>query len=159
MPLTESQIRAAKPREKPYKLTDGQGLVLLVSPTGARLWRLRYTFAGREGMISVGTYPATSLKEARERRDVARKQIEAGLNPSSIRAEARQQREVTFEAIAKEWLARQTFTEKTRTKAEWMIKESPWVAMMLSSNYALYRTGHDKVASPWPLCRVERRVP
>jgi len=123
MPLTETQIRAAKPREKPYKLTDGRGLVLLVSPTGARLWRLRYTFAGREGMISVGSYPATSLKEARERRDVAHKQIEAGLNPSSIRAEARQQREVTFEAIAKEWLARQTFTEKTRTKAEWMIHD------------------------------------
>ncbi len=123
MPLSEYQIRAAKPREKPYKLTDGLGLVLLVSTTGARLWRLRYTFAGREGMISLGTYPATSLKEARERRDAARKQIEAGLNPSSIRAEARQQREVTFEAIAKEWLARQPFAAKTRTKAEWMIND------------------------------------
>ena len=121
MPLSEYQIRAAKPREKPYKLTDGQGLVLLVSPTGARLWRLRYTFAGREGMISVGSYPATSLKEARERRDVAHKQIEAGLNPSSIRADARERRNVTFEVIAKEWLARQPFTEKTRAKAEWMI--------------------------------------
>jgi integrase len=121
MPLSEYQIRAAKPREKPYKLTDGQGLVLLVSPTGARLWRLRYTFAGREGMISVGSYPATSLKEARERRDAARKQVEAGLNPSSIRADARERRNVTFEVIAKEWLARQPFTEKTRAKAEWMI--------------------------------------
>ena len=121
MPLSEYQIRAAKPREKPYKLADGQGLVLLVCPTGARLWRLRYTFAGREGMISVGSYPATSLKEARERRDAARKQIEAGLNPSSIRADARERRNVTFEVIAKEWLARQPFTEKTRAKAEWMI--------------------------------------
>lgn len=100
MPLSDYQIRAAKPREKPYKLTDGQGLVLLVAPTGARLWRLRYRFAGREGMISVGSYPATSLKEARERRDAARKQIEAGLNPSSIRAEARERREVTFECRA-----------------------------------------------------------
>ena len=123
MPLSENQIRAAKPREKPYKLTDGQGLVLLVAPSGARLWRLRYTFAGREGMISVGSYPATSLREARERRDAARKQIEAGLNPSSIRAEARERRNVTFEAIATEWLARQTFTEKTRAKAEWMIQD------------------------------------
>jgi integrase len=123
MPLSETQIRAAKPREKPYKLTDGQGLVLLVSPSGARLWRLRYTFGGREGMISVGSYPATSLREARERRDAARKQIEAGLNPSSIRAEARERRNVTFETIATEWLARQTFTEKTRSKAEWMIQD------------------------------------
>ncbi|MGH8144588.1 MAG: tyrosine-type recombinase/integrase, partial [Steroidobacteraceae bacterium] len=123
MPISEYQIRAAKPREKPYKLTDGQGLVLLIAPTGARLWRLRYRFAGREGMISVGSYPATSLKEARERRDAARKQIEAGLNPSSIRAEARERREVTFEALAMEWLTRQTFTEKTRIKAEWMIHD------------------------------------
>lgn len=123
MPLTETQIRAARPREKPYKLTDGQGLVLLVSTSGARLWRLRYTYIGREGMISLGTYPATSLKIARERRNAAHKQIEAGLNPSSIRAEARERREVTFEAIAKEWLSRQTFTEKTRTKAEWMIND------------------------------------
>lgn len=123
MALSEYQIRAAKPREKPYKLSDGQGLVLLVATSGARLWRLRYTFAGREGMIALGSYPATSLKVARERCDVAHKQIEAGLNPSSLRAEARERREITFEAIAKEWLARQTFTDKTRSKAEWMIHD------------------------------------
>jgi hypothetical protein len=81
-------------------------VALLVAPTGARLWRLRYRFAGRERMISVGSYPATSLKEARERRDTARKQIEAGLNPSGIRAEARERRKLTLEGIAKEWLVR-----------------------------------------------------
>ena len=62
---------------------------MLVSPSGARLWRLRYRFSGREAMIALGSYPATSLREARERRDGARKQIEAGLNPSSLRVEAR----------------------------------------------------------------------
>jgi integrase len=123
MALSENQIRAARPRPKPYKLTDGQGLVLLVATSGARLWRLRYSFGGREGMISLGSYPATSLKEARERRDAARKQIEAGLNPSNVRAEVRARREVTFEAIAKEWLEHQHFIDKTRAKAEWMLHE------------------------------------
>jgi integrase len=123
MSLSEYQIRAAKPKETPYKLTDGQGLTLLVAPSGARLWRLRYRFSGREAMIALGSYPATSLREARERRDGARKQIEAGLNPSSLRAEARDRREVTFEVLAREWLARQTFTAKTRVKAEWMLND------------------------------------
>jgi hypothetical protein len=99
MSLSEYQIRAAKPKETPYKLTDGQGLTLLVSPSGARLWRLRYRFSGREAMIALGSYPATSLREARGRRDGARKQIEAGLNPSSLRAEARGRREGTFEVL------------------------------------------------------------
>jgi integrase len=123
MALSEYQVRAARPQPKPYKLTDGLGLALLVSPNGSRLWRLRYRFGGREGMIGLGSYPATSLREARERRDAARKQLEAGQNPSSVRAEAREKREVTFAALAAEWLARQTFTEKTRTKAEWMLNE------------------------------------
>jgi hypothetical protein len=74
-------------------------------------------------MIGSGSYPATSLREARERRDASRKQIEAGQNPSNVRAEPREKREVTFAALASEWLARQTFTEKTRTKAEWMLNE------------------------------------
>jgi hypothetical protein len=110
MALSEYQVRAARPQPKPYKLTDGLGLALLVSPNGSRLWRLRYRFGGREGMIGLGSYPATSLREARERRDAARKQLEAGQNPSSVRAEAREKREVTFAALAAEWLARQTFT-------------------------------------------------
>jgi len=123
MPLSEYQVRAARPQPRPYKLTDGLGLALLVNPNGSRLWRLRYRFGGREGMIGLGSYPATTLKEARERRDAARKQIEAGQNPASQRAEARERREVTFEALAREWLARQAFTDKTRAKAEWMLGE------------------------------------
>ena len=123
MTLSEYQIRAARPKDRPYKLSDGHGLALLVNPNGGRLWRLRYRFAGREGMIALGSYPATTLKEARERRDAARKQIEAGLNPSTLRTEARDRREVTFEVLAREWLGRQTFTDKTRSKAEWMLNE------------------------------------
>lgn len=123
MSLTDSRLKAAKPQQKPYKLADGLGLVLLVNPNGSRLWRFRYSRNGREGMIGLGSYPATSLKEARERRDAARKQLEAGQNPSSVRAEARNQQGVTFEALAGEWLARQAFSAKTRSKAEWMLND------------------------------------
>ena len=123
MPLSEFAIKAARPQQKPYKLSDGLGLVLLVTSTGGRLWRFRYRHNGREGMIGLGSYPATSLKVARERRDAARAQLEAGFNPSSIKADARDRTEVTFEAMAKEWLSHQTFTAKTRSKAEWMLND------------------------------------
>jgi integrase len=123
MSLTDSRLKASKPQQKPYKVADSLGLVLLVNPNGGRLWRFRYSHNGREGMISLGSYPATSLKEARERRDAARKQLEAGQNPSNVRAEARNQQGVTFEALAREWLGRQTFSAKTRSKAEWMLND------------------------------------
>lgn len=65
--LTGAKVRASKPREKPYKLTDERGLMLVsVQPNGARWWRLRYRYNGREKMISLGTYPDTSLAIARE---------------------------------------------------------------------------------------------
>lgn len=63
--LTEARFRGAKPKSRPYKLRDGGGLYLLVTSTGAKQWRLRYTLGGRESMVSLGTYPATSLKAAR----------------------------------------------------------------------------------------------
>jgi hypothetical protein len=69
--LSETKIRFAKPRERPYKLFDERGLFLLVSPTGGRLWRLRYRMDKREKLISLGTYPDVPLKRAREKRDEA----------------------------------------------------------------------------------------
>jgi integrase len=123
MSLSDTRLKAARPQQRPYKLADSLGLLLLVTPNGGRLWRFRYRYNGREGMIGLGSYPATSLKDARERRDAARKQLEAGQNPSSVRAEARDRQGVTFEALATEWLSRQTFTAKTRSKAEWMLND------------------------------------
>lgn len=58
--LTDRAIRSAKPRSKPYKLTDERGLALLIEPSGSKLWRLRFRFAGRESMLSLGSYPETS---------------------------------------------------------------------------------------------------
>ena len=85
MELTDVRIRAAKPQEKPYKLRDGKGLVLLIKPNGSRLWRLRYEIDGVEKGLSLGAYPEVSLKLARERRDNARRLIADGTDPSAER--------------------------------------------------------------------------
>lgn len=82
MALTDTTIRNAKPREKPYKLGDTLGLFLLVQPSGGRLWRLKYRMDGREKKLGLGTYPDVGLSEARKRRDDARGLIAAGKDPS-----------------------------------------------------------------------------
>jgi hypothetical protein len=73
MTLSDAVIRSAKSRDKAYKLSDGQGLYLLVNPNGSRWWRFKYRVNGREKLISLGVYPDTSAKLAREQRDAARK--------------------------------------------------------------------------------------
>ncbi len=75
MPLTDTQIKNAKVGEKTYRLKDERGLFLEVPPTGSKRWRLRFSFQGKPGLISLGTYPEISLREARDRRDEARHMI------------------------------------------------------------------------------------
>jgi len=104
--LTDTKIRNAKPRQKPYKLTDGDGLFMIINPKGSKWWRFRYRFGGKEQLISLGTYPEVSLSDARDRRSEARRQVAAGINPSQLRKAqkaANLQNENTFEVIAREW--------------------------------------------------------
>jgi len=84
--LTTSIAGSAIPREKPYKLLDGNGLVLLIQPSGSKLWRQRYRFGGREKMLSLGIYPTISLRRARQRSHNARRLLESGIDPSVARA-------------------------------------------------------------------------
>lgn len=107
MPLTDTSIRNAKPREKPYKLFDSGSLYLEVTPSGGRWWRLKYRIAGRETRMSLGTYPDVSLKAARLKRDQARTQLAEGIDPGAARKAAKvsQAGLETFEAIAREWHA------------------------------------------------------
>jgi integrase len=108
MKLTAVAIRAAKPRTKPYRMFDGGGLYLEVSPAGGKWWRLKYRFDKKEGRLSFGVYPEVSLKQAREKRDAARKQLAAGINPGEVRKAAKTAKAgaETFEAIAREWHTR-----------------------------------------------------
>jgi len=85
MPLTIKQIENARPKGKPYKLADGAGLCLLVAPSGARLWRWRYRFAGKEKMMAFGEFPVVSLKEARELHFAARQKLADGRDPMAER--------------------------------------------------------------------------
>jgi len=79
-PLTDSALRVAKPKVTQYKLFDGQGLFLLVLPSGGKVWRFKYRFNGKDQQLSLGAYPAMSLAEARKRRDEARKAVAEGRN-------------------------------------------------------------------------------
>jgi hypothetical protein len=124
MQLTDTKIRNAGPREKAYKLADGGGLTLIVTPNGSKWWRLRYRVAGLEKMLSLGVYPDIGLKRARERRDEARKQIAEGIDPSAQRRAAKAAQADTFEAVAREWLdlQRKKLAEVTYTKILWMLE-------------------------------------
>lgn len=89
MALTDVAVRQAKPREKQYKLADGQGLYLLVTPAGGKLCRLKYRVAGKEKLMAFGAYPEVSLADARKRRDEAHEQIAASNDPSGEKPRAK----------------------------------------------------------------------
>ncbi len=73
MALTDVKVKTAKPKEKPYKLADSGGMYLLINANGSKYWRMKYRFAGKEKMLSIGVYPDVSLADAREKRNEARK--------------------------------------------------------------------------------------
>lgn len=103
---TDTAIRNAKPEAKPYKMTAGQGMYLLVNANGSKLWRLKYRHLGKEKVLSFGAYPDVTLSQARLKREQARQQIADGIDPSELIKEQRQQAkadELTFKAVAERW--------------------------------------------------------
>jgi integrase len=106
MPLTDTAIRNAKPQEKPVKMFDGGGLFLLLNPNGSRWWRLKFRIGGKEKLLSLGVYPDVSLKEAREKRDEARKRLSQGIDPSTERKATKTAQAESFEAVAQEWFSK-----------------------------------------------------
>lgn len=126
MALTDSAIKAAKPKASQYKLHDEKGLLLIVRPTGGRLWRLKYRFAGKEQQLTIGTYPEVGLKEARERRDAARKVIAEGKDPSTEKKRDKIAASIsagnTFKVVAEEFIAkrqREGLADATVAKCRW----------------------------------------
>jgi integrase len=106
MPLTDTAIRNARPGEKPVKLFDEGGLYLILTPAGARWWRFDYRYSGKRRTLSMGVYPAVSLKQARAKRAEARAQLAAGVDPSATRKAAKAAEADSFEAVAREWYAK-----------------------------------------------------
>jgi hypothetical protein len=127
MPLTNTAISAAKPKTKSYKLFDGGGLYLSIEPTGGKLWRLKYRFAGKERKLSFGSFPDVGLKEARSKRDGARQLLASGVDPGAHKRRDRLNRALatanTFQVIAEEFIAkreREGLESVTIAKARWL---------------------------------------
>jgi len=128
MALSDVKVRTAKPEAKAYKLTDGDGMVLLVHPNGSKYWRLRYRFGGKEKMLALGKYPEVSLADARARRDEARKQLANDVDPSENKKAVKVEQEqeaITFEVVAREWHA---------TNKKWSEEHSRRVLKSLEDN-------------------------
>ena len=112
MALTDTAVRNAKPDGKTKKLFDARGLYLEVAPAGGKWWRLKYRFGGKEKRLSLGVYPDVSLKQARERRDEARRLLAAEIDPSAHRKAKKAAQDEragnSFEVVAREWYAKHT---------------------------------------------------
>ena len=114
MAISDVTVRNAKPASKPIRLFDGGGLYLEVSPSGGKLWRLKYRFGGKEKRLALGKYPEVGLKDARERREEARRLLANDIDPGELRRQQKTMRAEraahSFEAIAREWIAKNTPT-------------------------------------------------
>lgn len=132
MPLTDTAIRNAKHGPNPIKLGDEKGLFLLLQPSGGKLWRLKYRVDGREKKLGLGQYPEVSLREARRRRDEARTQLAAGLDPGEERkrvlSEAQSEARNTFQAVADEYLDKVAVEGREAVT----IKKSRWLVSLLA---------------------------
>jgi integrase len=126
MALTDISVRNAKPRERDYKIADGGGLYLLVTPAGGRLWRLKYRADGVERKLALGKYPDVTLAAARKARDAARAQASAGVDPAAIKRRERVARKLaagtTFGAVALEYVEKAALEGRspaTIAKLQW----------------------------------------
>ncbi|HBL7461061.1 TPA: integrase arm-type DNA-binding domain-containing protein [Escherichia coli] len=107
MALTDTKVRSAKPEEKEYSLVDGDGMSLLVKPSGSKYWRFRFRFGGKQHLMAFGVYPDVSLADARKKREEARKLVAAGIDPREHKRAVKEEQAkeiITFEKVAREWL-------------------------------------------------------
>jgi len=130
MPLSDIAVRNAKPTSKAFKMYDEAGLFLQVTPQGGKWWRFKYRYLGKEKLLSLGTYPDVSLKDAREKRNEARKLLSNGKDPSEVKQaqkhEAKMLAANTFESVAREWHEKQSL--------KWEPKSALRIIRLLSRN-------------------------
>ncbi|EIM4701352.1 integrase arm-type DNA-binding domain-containing protein [Escherichia coli] len=114
MSLTDIKVKNAKPLEKEYKLTDGFGMFLRVTPKGSKYWQMAYRFEGKQKLFSIGVYPAVSLSDARQRRDEARRLLAQGIDPNAKKQaevkelKAKRDNTRSFRTVAKAWFSTKT---------------------------------------------------
>ncbi len=129
MALTDTAVRNAKPKDKPYKLGDAQGLYLLVNPKGSKLWRVKYRMHGAERKLSLGSYPEITLAGARGARDEARKHLAQAVDPNAVKRQTRIDASVragnSFTKVAEELIekrAKEGLAKPTLEKHRWLLK-------------------------------------
>lgn len=108
MALTDTKVRSAKPEAKEYSLVDGDGMFLLIHPNGSKYWRFRFRFGGKQHLMAFGVYPETSLADARQKREEARRLVAAGVDPREHKRAVKEEQAkevITFESVAREWHA------------------------------------------------------
>lgn len=108
MALTDTKVRSAKPEAKEYSLVDGDGMFLLIHPNGSKYWRFRFRFGGRQHLMAFGVYPETSLADARQKREEARRLVAAGVDPREHKRAVKEEQAkevITFESVARDWHA------------------------------------------------------
>ena len=128
--LTDKAVRNFKPKSKPYKVSDSGGLHVLVQPSGSKLWRMAYRFHAKQRTLAFGIYPTTSLSEARDRRDDAKRLLRSGSDPGKVVREEKQAviaaTENVFSAVAEEWKQRKLVKEKkseaTLARTDWLLR-------------------------------------
>ena len=108
MALTDTKVRSAKPEAKEYSLVDGDGMFLLIHPNGSKYWRFRFRFGGKQHLMAFGVYPETSLADARQKREEARRFVAAGVDPREHKRAVKEEQAkevITFESVARDWHA------------------------------------------------------
>ncbi|HEI6715064.1 TPA: integrase arm-type DNA-binding domain-containing protein [Yersinia enterocolitica] len=108
MALTDTKVRSAKPEAKEYSLVDGDGMFLLIHPNGSKYWRFRFRFGGKQHLMAFGVYPETSLVDARQKREEARRLVAAGVDPREHKRAVKEEQAkeiITFESVARDWHA------------------------------------------------------
>lgn len=128
MALTDTKLRSAKPQEKEYTLVDGDGMFLLIHPNGSKYWRFRFRFGGKQHLMAFGVYPETSLADARQKREEARRLVAAGIDPREHKRAVKEEQAkeaITFESVAREWHA---------TNKKWSEEHSRRVLKSLEDN-------------------------
>ena len=131
--INDAAMRAAKPREKPYRIAVGGGLYLEVMPSGSKLWRWKYRMAGKENRFAIGAYPDVLLKQARDERNEALNLVKAGIHPAHHKRLEKIRKKTehanSFEAVAREWLAKQEWAKSTHTIRERALEQNVFPAI------------------------------